>query len=252
MTREHGGKTVYGANVGILMLETRFPRIPGDIGNASTWPFPVQYRVVREATPDKVVRNDARVLLDKFIDAAKDLVASGCDGITTNCGFLSILQDQLAEEIQVPVATSSLMQVPMVQSTLPPGKRVGILTISKETLTEAHLKAAKVPLDTPIVGTEGGKVFTRDILGDAPEIDFAACREDMRDAARELVAKHDDIGAIVLECTNMIPYAADIRAATGLPVYSIYNFVTWFHAGLRPRRWETRGQNQGVRSLDFL
>ena len=147
------------------MLETRFPRVPGDIGNASTWPFPVQYRVVRDATPDRVVRNDARLLLEKFIDAGRDLVASGCDGITTNCGFLSILQDELASEIKVPVATSSLMQVSMVQSTLPPGKRVGILTISKETLTDQHLIAAKVPLDTPIIGTEGGKSFYQRYFG---------------------------------------------------------------------------------------
>lgn len=233
----HGGKTIYGANLGILMLETQFPRIPGDIGNATTWPFPVQYRVVRSATPERVVRNDARQLVDAFIEAAKDLVASGCDGITTNCGFLSIVQDQLAKAVPVPVATSSLMQTPMVQAMLPPGKRPGILTISKETLTPAHLEAANVPLDTPIVGTEGGRVFTRDILGDAPEIDFAACREDMLDAARQLVIEHDDIGAIILECTNMTPYAADVRRLTGLPVFSIYTFLRWFHQALVPDRF---------------
>ncbi len=237
MHKLHGGKTVFGANLGILMLETQFPRIPGDIGNATTWPFPVQYRVVRSATPDKVVRNDARELVGLFIDAAKELVATGCDGITTNCGFLSIVQDQLAEAVPVPVATSSLMQTPMVQAMLPPGKRPGILTISKETLTPAHLQAANVPLDTPIVGTEGGRVFTRDILGDAPEIDFAACREDMRDAARQLVTEHQDIGAIILECTNMTPYAADVRKLTGLPVFSIYSFVRWFHQALVPDRF---------------
>ncbi|WP_371170020.1 aspartate/glutamate racemase family protein [Aliiroseovarius sp. 2305UL8-7] len=233
----HGGKTVYGANLGVLMLETKFPRIPGDMGNATTWPFPVQYRVVRSATPELVVRNDARDLVGLFIDAAKDLVASGCDGITTNCGFLSIVQDKLAEAVPVPVAASSLMQIPMVQAMLPAGKRVGILTISKETLTSAHLAAADVPADTPIVGTEGGRVFTRDILGDAPEIDFAACRLDMLDAARQLVTEHADIGAIVLECTNMTPYAADVRKLTGLPVFSIYNFVNWFHQALVPDRF---------------
>jgi Asp/Glu/hydantoin racemase len=236
MMTHSGGKTVYGANLGILMLETQFPRIPGDIGNATTWPFPVQYRVVRSATPELVVRNDARELVDLFIDAARDLVASGCDGITTNCGFLSIVQDQLAEALPVPVATSSLMQVPMVQAMLPAGKRAGILTISKETLTDAHLKAANVPLDTPIVGTEGGKVFTRDILGDAPEIDFAACLEDMQQAARQLVTDHPDVGAIILECTNMTPYAAEVRRITGLPVFSIYTFARWFHQSLVPDR----------------
>lgn len=233
----HGGKTVFGANLGILMLETKFPRIPGDIGNATTWPFPVQYRVVRSATPELVVRNDARELVDLFIDAAKDLVASGCDGITTNCGFLSIVQDRLAQELPVPVATSSLMQAPMIQAMLPAGKRVGILTISKETLTPAHLQAANVPLDTPIVGTETGQAFTRDILGDAPQIDFAACRLDMLEAARELVVEHPDVGAILLECTNMTPYAADVRKLTGLPVFSIYSFLKWFHESLVPDRF---------------
>jgi Asp/Glu/hydantoin racemase len=219
------------------MLETQFPRIPGDIGNATTWPFPVQFRVVRSATPELVVRNDARELAGLFIEAAKDLVASGCDGITTNCGFLSIVQDKLAEAVPVPVATSSLMQVPMVKAMLPAGKRVGILTISKETLTPVHLNAARVPADTPIVGTEGGRAFTRDILGDAPEIDFTACRLDMLDAARQLVSDHADIGAIVLECTNMTPYAADVRKLTGLPVFSIYSFIHWFQQALVPDRF---------------
>lgn len=236
---EQGGKTVFGAQVGILMLETRFPRIPGDIGNAVTWPFPVQYRVVRSASPDRVVRQDARLLLQLFIDAARDLVATGCDGITTNCGFLGIMQRELAAAVGVPVAASSLMQVALVQSLLPPGKRPGILTISKETLTEAHLAGCNVPPDTPIVGTDGGRAFTRDILGDAAEIDFAACRLDLLDAAEALVSGHERIGAIVLECTNMTPYAADIRKMTGLPVFSIHTFVRWFQQGLAPARFAT-------------
>ena len=237
MSTFSGGKTVFGASVGILMLETRFPRIPGDMGNALTWPFPVHYRVVRGASPDKVVRGNPKELLDVFIEAGKDLVATGADGITTNCGFLALVQDELREALGVPVATSSLMQVPLVQAMLPPGKKTVILTISKATLTDAHLRAANVPADTPVYGTDGGQVFTRDILGDAAEIDFAACRQDMLDAADEIMANEPDAGAIVLECTNMVPYAADVRKRTGLPVYSIESFVTWFQAGLMPRRF---------------
>lgn len=235
---QRGGKTVYGAAVGILMLETRFPRIPGDIGNALTWDFPVQYRVVRGATPDNVVRADPRLLVDDFIEAGRDLVRMGCDGITTNCGFLALIQDQVKDALGVPVATSSLMQVPMVEALLPAGKRVGIITISKATLSEEHLMAAGVPLDTPIVGTDEGRCFTRDILGDAAEIDFAACRLDLEDAARQLVSDHPEVGAIVLECTNMVPYARDIRRLTGLPVFSIETFVTWFQSGLMPRGFD--------------
>lgn len=237
MSVEFGGKTIFGANIGVMMLETQFPRIYGDIANANTWKFPIQYRIVRGATPDNVVRGDPRLLVDGFIAAAKDLVAHGCDGLTTNCGFLALIQDQVSAAVPVPVATSSLLQIPMVQAMLPPGKRVGVITISATSLGEAHLKAAGAPLDTPIVGTDQGRAFTYGILDDQPSMDFAACRLDLLDAARNLVELYSDIGAIVLECTNMTPYAADIRKLTGLPVFSIYTLVNWFHAGLIPDRF---------------
>ena len=237
MTGEFGGKTVYGASVGILMLETRFPRIHGDIGNAATWPFPVQYRVVPGATPDAVVRHDPHLLADKFIEAGRALVDMGCDGITTNCGFLALIQDQIRDALKVPVATSSLMQIPMAQALLPPGRKVGVITISKATLTHDHLRAAGAPEDTIIVGTDAGRAFTTGILDDHASLDFDACRLDILDAAADLVRGHEGIGAIVLECTNMVPYASDVRKLTGLPVFSIYSFVTWFQAGLVPRKF---------------
>jgi hypothetical protein len=110
-----GGKAIYRAPLGILMLEARFPRIHGDMGNASTWPFPVLYRVVSGASPEKVVLNGAAGLLPDFIEAAKDLVRLGAEAITTNCGFLSLFQREIAAAVGVPVATSSLMQVSWVQ-----------------------------------------------------------------------------------------------------------------------------------------
>lgn len=235
--KAHGGKALYGASVGILMLEARFPRIPGDMGNATTWPFPVHYRIVRDASPDRVVRRGAEGLLEPFIEAAQSLVDDGVDGITTNCGFLSIFQKELADAVGAPVAASSLMQVSLANAILPNGRRAGILTISGSTLTEAHLDAAGVPADTPIGTTEGGRAFTEAILGDALELDVDAARQDNVEAAKDLVSRHPDLGAIVLECTNMTPYAADIRAATGLPVYSMVSFVSWFQSGLAPPEW---------------
>ncbi|MCD9148555.1 aspartate/glutamate racemase family protein [Pseudophaeobacter sp. MA21411-1] len=205
------------------MLETQFPRIPGDIGNALSWDFPVHYRVVRGATPDLAVRQDPGQIADLFIEAGRDLLAMGCDGITTSCGFLALIQDQVKQALGVPVATSSLMQIPMVQALLPPGKRVGVLTISDHSLTPAHLRAAGAPEDTPIGSPEGLRCFTHDIL---------------RDAAQTLIGQNPDLGALVLECTNMVPYAAMLRRVTGLPVFTIHSFITWFQAGLMPRQFE--------------
>jgi hypothetical protein len=232
-----GGKQVYGAAIGILMLEARFPRIPGDMGNAATWPFPVLYRVVERASPDLVVRRGAEGMLEPFIEAGRDLVRQGAEAITTNCGFLARFQAELAAALEVPVATSSLMQVPMVQALLPPGRRVGLLTISAATLTPDLLAASGCPPDLPVVGTEDGEEFTRAILDNEPELDVEAARRDLVAAGHLLVEQHPEVGAIVLECTNMPPYAADVRAATWLPVFSMVDYVCWLHAGVAPRRW---------------
>lgn len=231
-----GGKAVYGAPLGVLMLEARFPRILGDMGNAATWPFPVLYRVVSGASPEKVVLQGAAGLLPDFVAAAQELVRLGAEAITTNCGFLSLFQRELAAAVGVPVATSSLMQVPWVQATLPPGKRVGLVTVSAATLTPQHLTAVGVPADTPVTGTENGKEFFRVLItAEKEEMDIDLAEQDVVEAAQRLVREHPEVGAVVLECTNMPPYAAAVQAATGLPVYDIYSLISWFHAGLRPR-----------------
>jgi hypothetical protein len=230
-----GGKTLYGARVGILMLETRFPRIPGDMGNAETWPFPVLYKVVPGASPHRVVYDKAAGLLDEFLAAAAELVRLGADGITTTCGFLSLFQREISAHVGVPVATSSLMQIPFIERVLPPGKRVGVLTISAASLTEDHLQAAGADPATPIVGTDAGSEFTRAILGDEERLDVAAAERDILAAGDALVATCRDIGAVLLECTNMVPYARALSERLRLAVFSIYTFVTWFHSGLVPR-----------------
>jgi hypothetical protein len=220
--------------VGILMLETRFPRLEGDIGHPGGWPFPVRYATVAGASPERAIVRGGEGLIAPFLAAGRDLVAAGAAGVTTSCGFLSIFQDRLAAGLGVPVAASALLQVAPVQRLLPPGSRVGILTISASRLTSAHLAAAGVPDGTPIGTTEGGREFTRAILADAADFDVEAARADNVEAARALQAAHPDLGALVLECTNMPPYAADIRSATGLPVYTIRSLLAWFQAGLAP------------------
>ena len=230
-----GGKSLYGARVGILMLETRFPRIPGDMGNAETWPFPVLYKVVPGASPRRVVCDKAAGLLDEFLAAAAELVRLGADGITTTCGFLSLFQREIAAHVGVPVATSSLMQIPFIERVLPPGKRVGVLTVSAANLTEEHLLAAGADPATPVVGTDNGSEFTRVMINDEERLDVAAAERDILAAGDALVTSHRDVGAVLLECTNMVPYARALSERLRLPVFSIYTFVTWFQSGLVPR-----------------
>ena len=113
---------------------------------------------------------------------------------------------------------------------------IHIFTVSAGSLTPRHLEAAGVPLDTPVAGTETGREFFRVLIkGEKQDLDVGLAAQDILDAGRALVARHAEIGAIVLECTNMPPYAHALREAIGLPVFDIYSLITWFHAGLRPR-----------------
>ncbi len=232
--RVGGGFNQYGFTVGILMLDTRFPRIPGDMGNATTFPFPVRYHRVQGANPDLVVRRGAEGLLPAFVDGARQLEREGVGAVTTNCGFLVKFQRELAAAVTVPVFTSSLLLVPLVHQMLPRGRRVGIMTVSAATLGPEHLEGAGIGSDIPIAvaGMETEKEFTRVLLGDELELDVDLAREEHVRVARRLVGEHPDIGALVLECTNMPPYTADIQRETGLPVFDIVSLVTLAHRAL--------------------
>ena len=241
MTRVRGGQNQYGFSVGVLVLDTRFPRVPGDIGNATTFPFPLRYHRVSGATAERVVRGSAAGLLEAFMEGAHALEQEGVGAITTSCGFLIKFQRELAAAVRVPVFTSSLLLVPLVHRMLGPGRRVGILTVDASSLSPEHLASAGITSAVPIAiaGLEGEKEFTRVLLGDEPELDVDLAREEHVRVAGRLVAEHPDLGAIVLECTNMPPYARDIQRATGLPVLDIVSLITLVQAavagGLAPR-----------------
>ena len=232
--RVRGGFNQYGFTVGILMLDTRFPRIAGDMGNAATFPFPVRYHRVAGASPDRVVRRGAEGLLPSFVEAARALEREGVGAITTNCGFLVKYQREMAAAVTVPVFTSSLLLVPLVHRMLAPGRRVGLMTVNAAALGPEHLAGAGIGADIPlaVAGLEGEKEFTRVLLGDELELDPELCREEHVRVARRLVGEHPDIGAIVLECTNMPPYTADIQRETGRPVFDITTLVRMAHDGL--------------------
>jgi len=240
----YGGKTVYGARVGILMLDTRWPRPPGDTGNALTWPFPVLYKVVPGASARVVIHEQGKGLGPAFLKAAEELVKDGADGITTTGGFLAIFQKDLAAHVNVPVASSSLMQVPLVQRLLPPGKRVGVLSVQGDRITPEHWDAVGAPHDTPVMGTENGREFTRVMLGDTIDMDYAAAEQDIMEAGDELLRRHPDVGAIVCENHNMAPYAAALNARLRIPIFTVYTFITWFHAGLAPRDFGYPGSSE--------
>src|SRR6266508_7055763 len=139
-------------SIGVLMLDTRFTRYPGDIGNPPAGLQPIIHERVTGATVDKVVPARTGPLIDDFAAAGERLIARGATAITTGCGFLVLNQKELAARLRVPVATSALLLIPTLTRLLPAGRRLGVLTFSRTDLTPAHLEAAGAPPDTPVEG----------------------------------------------------------------------------------------------------
>jgi hypothetical protein len=211
--------------LGVLMLDTRFARFVGDIGNPESYDQPVLFEVVRGASVGKVVPAKAPPLIEDFVAAGERLIARGADAITTGCGFLVLNQATLAERLKVPVATSALLLIPALMKLLPAGKRLGVLTFSARDLTPAHFMAAGAPADTPVEGVQQDGVFQKAIY-EQPCADSISAREaEVVAAAQRLVARHADIGAILFECTNFPPHRAAVKAATGLPVYDVFTLI---------------------------
>ena len=204
--------------LGILMLDTRFPRPPGDIGNPATFAplgIDVVYRTVRGASPQRIVQQGDPALLEPFVAAAAELAAQGARMLSTSCGFLALWQAHLAQALApVPVLSSSLLACARLA-------RPGIVTIDAQALGAPTLLAAGVPAGTPVQGVAPGCEFQRRILGNETTLDLALARDDVVQAARALARTHPQVDSIVLECTNMPPYREAVMQATGLPVVDI-------------------------------
>ncbi len=224
-----GGRTLYGLALGMMMMDTKFPRVVGDIGNAATWPFPVMYRVVRGAVPDRLAQADPDVsLLEPFIETARQLEADGVRAILTSCGFLAIHQPELAAAVSVPVFASSLLQVPLAAQAIRPDQVVAILT-ARDVLTERHYEGAGwSSQDVPVVqlAPPADGHFSRTFVGDGPDADPELIDADVAEFARRAVRDHPNIGAIVLECANFAPFAPTVRRTTGVPVFDLYTLGT--------------------------
>ena len=226
---------VTGARLGVVMLDTRFPRLPGDVGHPGSWPVPTVRKVVQGAWPERVVQSAAGLraagVLDDFVVAVRGLAGQGVAAITTSCGFLVLLQRELQAAVGVPVVSSSLLQLPRL---LRDEGRCGVLTISRERLGAEYLLAAGVLpgqlADVVVQGVEPDSEFAGAILGNRPEMDEERAAADVVAAACALRRRGPELRTVVLECTNMPPYAARIREATGLRVLSLTDSPVLRHA----------------------
>ncbi|QSQ08372.1 hypothetical protein H0A61_00694 [Koleobacter methoxysyntrophicus] len=228
-----GGYTNYGEAIGILMLDTRFPRAVGDIGNALSFPFPVKYKKIKFALPERVVKEADITLLEPFIEGARELEREGVKAITTSCGFLAMFQNQLAASVNIPVFTSSLIQVPFIFKIMGSRGKVGIITASKASLTQKHFESVgikKIPI--VVTGMDDMEEFSRVFLGNEEDLDFEKCEKEMEIKSLQLIKENPDVKSIVLECTNMSPFRKRIQKVTQRPVFDIITLTKYIYMGI--------------------
>lgn len=228
-----GNKTNYGFDIGVLMLDTIFPRIIGDIGNAKTFDFPVRYKIVPKAIPTKVVIDNDPSLIDPFINAARELETEGVKAITTSCGFLAVFQQVLSEAVAVPVFTSSLLQVPMIERMLGSKQKIVIVTAHGGKLGTKQLAGAGIAdINHIIMGLEDRQEFYSTFVVQKATLDVKKLKQEMEDTAFEIKNNYKNVGAIVFECTNLPPFREIFQDIVGVPVFDIVTLTNYVHASL--------------------
>lgn len=238
-----GAATRPDVAIGVLCLDTSYTKIPGHIRNRTTFDFPVTYKVVEGATAERVVTHPDPSLLEPFIRAAQELEAQGAAAITSACGFLVLFQKELADSVGVPLYASSLVQLPMVYRMLRADQKVGLLVANKQSLKRCHLEAIggeSVPVC--IAGMEEQPEF-REVILEArrDELDADRLRREALSEVEQLARDNPDLGALVIECTDMTPFSHAIRTRIGVPVFDIVTLTEMVYRSLAHRPFGSHG-----------
>jgi len=228
-----------GKPVGILKWETghgvtltQLEQMPGNVMHPDTFAFPVRFRDVPGANYETLIERFDPGLVPRSIATASALAASGVRFISASCGFNIILQRQLADAVDLPVATSSLLQVPVVLRMLGQGAAVGIVTADRRHLTWDHLEQAGITRSMPVfvTGIEDAGEFQKVRRDPDAVLDVEKFKAEVIDTVRQLVSQHPAIRAIVLECTDLPPCSEALRRELGIPVFDYVTLLNWVHA----------------------
>ena len=229
----------YGESIGILILNAKYPCVPGNVGNASSFPFPVRYKVVKEASIERLLKHRDKTLLKPFIDSAIELQEEGVKGITGACGFMALFQKEVSEAVDVPVFLSSLLQIPFIHRTLRRNQKIGIVTADSKSLTPDHFAGAGVDPKIPLVvsGMENQREFRGAILEEKGTLDSQQIEKEVVGVVKKMVREHPEIGALLLECSDLPPYGQTIQRETSLPVFDFFTMIHYVHTALVRREF---------------
>lgn len=228
------GRMIGGAAIGIIQMgPVRVPMVPGNVGNGTTFNFPVLYqRLEGPSTIEMVVSTKPHpVVTELAIKAAKKLEEQGCRAITANCGYFANYLPDVAAALDVPCFLSSLMQIPIILRALKPNEKVAIICASGKALSSAPaLRNCGVDDLTRVViaGSEHTSQM-KNVLQEKGHINNMTFEKELVGIAREVVLKNPDVGALLLECTELPPYAWAIQKTVRLPVFDFTTLINWVY-----------------------
>ncbi len=233
-----GGQTSYGHIVGILMNDSTIPRIPGDPGHAETFSYPVLYEVLK-GFPFEDLIDSKKDHIDILIAQAKALEKKGVSLIATDCGLFGAFHAALKKQLQIPFIGSALDIVPFLKCFLPFDLKVGIITGDTRILKTSHLNASNIDPDTVLIaGMENCKEFKKVVIEKSPKLDIEKMQKGVVDAALSLTG--ENLGAIVLECTNLISFRMDIQKALKRPVFDLVSLIDFYVSGFKLQQFQSR------------
>lgn len=220
----------YGMGLGVILLDDVYPAFPGDVRNASGYPFPIQYEIARDVDIQRlVVEPDKSPCLTPLLRAAKALENMGCRAIVGECGYFAYFQRETAAHVDIPVFMSSLLQVPLAQQVIGPEKVVGILMANSQYLTDQHLVSVGIrPGSNYVVGgamddlrcQEFDHLWTNGLRSEPPSADYDKAEAEFLEVAVDFFHQHPAMGAMLLECTGFPPFARALQRIIDIPVFS--------------------------------
>lgn len=230
-------RVTYGTTLGVLVMKSRVPCIPGSVSNASTYRYPVVFRVVEGLDVRRLVYEADPSLIEPILREARELERLGVSAITADCGYMALFQKQVAAQLSVPVCLSSLLQVPLIRTMLPGSRKIGVVVADSRNVRPHMLEAVGIRPESAVViaGMEGRPAFWSAIMDENGELDSDAIERELLDVVHGLVRQHPDIGALLLECSELPAYSAAVQQAVRLPVFDFMTMLDYVHASLAQR-----------------
>ncbi|MBW1712279.1 MAG: aspartate/glutamate racemase family protein [Deltaproteobacteria bacterium] len=232
------GRVVGGQALGILVINAWYPMLPGNVANASTYDFPVVYKILKEASVAQILSGDP-ALLDLVIAGGKELVDQGVGAVVGACGSLANYQREAANALEVPTYLSVMLQAPLILQGLRADQRLGVIVASRAAMTPKVFEQCGIQDPSRLVFTEAVSLPEFQRLGQCQgRFDPAKLEQELVGLAREFVTEHGDIGAVLLQCSDLPPFAWSIQKAVGRPVFDMNSLVEWVYRALIRRPYQ--------------